>query len=192
MVIVAIHLHNQQSNNFREEQQQNAKWSGLARYVCSFLAFPVGSPSKGVNYTPLWLTVSTARVVAVDLLYYQYHPYLQSCWRKYLGLEALILKTVAKLGVARRPPCPQTRSISPRHCLNPLRFLVFIPRQQTSPFHTRNHTSHYRKYTTTARCNRKVSTDVSRNFWKGVRENDFSLPNNGYQAATQLPVTKMA
>jgi hypothetical protein len=52
LVIVAIHLHNQQSNNFREEQQQNAKWSGLARYVCSFPAFTVGSPNKGVHYTP--------------------------------------------------------------------------------------------------------------------------------------------
>jgi len=47
-----IRLHNQQSNNFHEEQQQNAKWSGLARYLCSFPAFPIGSPSKGVNYTP--------------------------------------------------------------------------------------------------------------------------------------------
>ena len=109
-------------------------WSGLARYVCSFPAFPVGSPSKGVNYTPLWLTVSTARVVAVDLLYYQYHPYLQSCWRKYLGLEALILKTVAKLGVARRPPCPQKCNISPDHCLNPLRFLVFDSETADRPF----------------------------------------------------------
>jgi len=51
-VIVVIRLCNQQSNNFRKEQQQNAKWSGLARYLCSFPAFPVGSPSKGVNYTP--------------------------------------------------------------------------------------------------------------------------------------------
>jgi hypothetical protein len=25
-VVVAIRLHNQQSNNFREEQRQNAKW----------------------------------------------------------------------------------------------------------------------------------------------------------------------
>jgi hypothetical protein len=49
-VIVAIFLHNQQSNNFCEEQQQNAMWSGLARYVCSFPALTFGSPSKGVNY----------------------------------------------------------------------------------------------------------------------------------------------
>ena len=50
MVIVAIRLPNQQSNNFHEEQQQNAKWSGLARYVCSFPAFSVGSPSKVAHY----------------------------------------------------------------------------------------------------------------------------------------------
>ena len=63
--------------------------------------------------------------MAVDLPHYQHHPHLQSCWRKNLGLEALILKTVTKVGVARRPPCPQRRNISPRRCLNPLRFLVF-------------------------------------------------------------------
>jgi len=51
-VIVAIRLHNQHSNNFLKEQQQNAKWSELAHFMCSFPAFPVGSPSKGVNYTP--------------------------------------------------------------------------------------------------------------------------------------------
>ena len=32
---------------------------------------------------------------------------------------------VVKVGVARCPPCPQKRNISPRHCLNPLRFLIF-------------------------------------------------------------------
>ena len=40
------------SNNFRKEQQLNTKWSGLTRYLCSFPALPVGSPSKSVNYTP--------------------------------------------------------------------------------------------------------------------------------------------
>jgi hypothetical protein len=63
--------------------------------------------------------------VAVDLPHYQHHPHLQSCWRKNLGLEAVILKTVTKVGMAHRPPCPQKRNISPRRCLNPLRFLVF-------------------------------------------------------------------
>jgi hypothetical protein len=53
--LVAIRRDNQQSNNFRKEQQQNAKWSRLARYMCSFPAFPIGSPSKGVHYTPLGL-----------------------------------------------------------------------------------------------------------------------------------------
>jgi len=51
-VRVAIRLHNQQSNNYREEQQQNAEWSGLALYMSSFPAFPVGGPSKGVKYMP--------------------------------------------------------------------------------------------------------------------------------------------
>ena len=69
--------------------------------------------------------MSTGRVVAVDLPHYQHHPHLQSCWRKNLGLKAAILKTIAKVGVARRPPCPQKRNISPRRCLNQLRFLVF-------------------------------------------------------------------
>jgi len=71
-------------------------------------------------------TVSTGRVVAVDLPHYQHHHHhLQSCWQKILGLEAVILKTVAKVGVACRPPCPQKRNISPRCCPNPLPFLVF-------------------------------------------------------------------
>jgi len=51
-VKVAIRLDNQQSNNFCEEQQQNANWSGLTCYVCCFPDFPIESPSKGMNYTP--------------------------------------------------------------------------------------------------------------------------------------------
>jgi hypothetical protein len=63
--------------------------------------------------------------VAVDLPHYQYDPYLQNCWRKNLGLEAGIWKTVTKVGVACRPLCPQMHNISPRHCPNPLQFLIF-------------------------------------------------------------------
>ena len=63
--------------------------------------------------------------MAVDLPHYQHHPHLQGCWQKNLGLEAVILKTAAKVGVARHPPCPQKQNISPRCCLNPLQFLVF-------------------------------------------------------------------
>jgi hypothetical protein len=37
----------------------------------------------------------------------------------------LYVYPVAKVGVARRPPCPQKRNISPRRCLNPLQFLVY-------------------------------------------------------------------
>ena len=69
--------------------------------------------------------MSTERVVAVDLPHYQHHPHLQSGWQKSLGLEALILKTVTKVDVIRRPPCPQKCNISPHSCLNPLRCLVF-------------------------------------------------------------------
>jgi hypothetical protein len=47
-----IRLHNQESNNFLEEQQENTKWSGLARYVFTFPAFPVWNPNKGLHYTP--------------------------------------------------------------------------------------------------------------------------------------------
>jgi len=46
--------------------------------------------------------------------------------RKNLVLEAVKWKTVAKVGVAPLcPTCLQMRSISPRHCPKPLRFLVF-------------------------------------------------------------------
>ena len=78
-------------------------------------------------------TVPTGRVVAVDLPHNQHHHHLQSCWWKNLGLEAVILKTVAKLGMARRPPCPQKRNISLRRCLNPLRFLVFYSETADEP-----------------------------------------------------------
>jgi len=79
-------------------------------------------------------------VVAVDLPHYQHRPHLQSCWWKNLGLEALILKTVTNVGVARRPPCPQKCNISPRHCSNPLRFLVFDSEAAGEPIsHKKSH-----------------------------------------------------
>ena len=53
--------------------------------------------------------------------------------RKNLGLESVILKTITKVGVAHRPPCPQKRNISPRCCLNPLRFLVFDSKTADKP-----------------------------------------------------------
>jgi len=120
-VIVAIRLHNQQSNNFREGQQQNAKWSGLARYLRTFPAFPVGSLSKGVNYMPsglrgqcpqagLWLL--TCHITNIILIF-------RAAGGKIWGWR---LCTVTKVGVARRP---QKHNISPHRCLNPLRFLVF-------------------------------------------------------------------
>jgi hypothetical protein len=61
--------------------------------------------------------------VAVDLPHYQHHQ-LQSYWHKNLGLEAVIMKTAAKVGVAPHP-CPQMCNISPSRSPNPLQFLVF-------------------------------------------------------------------
>jgi len=71
--------------------------------------------------------------VAVDLPHYQHHPHLQSCWQKNLGVEDLIFKTVAKVGMACQPPFPQKRNISPHCCLNPLRFLVFDSKTADEP-----------------------------------------------------------
>jgi len=121
--------------------------------------------------------VSTGRVVAVDLPHYQHHHHhLQSCWWKNLGLEAVILKTVAKVGVACRPPCPQKRNISPRCCLNPLRFLVFD--SETADKHCN----------ATTALNSKLSTDISRNFCKAFRDN---APSPHLTTETQLRVTKI-
>ena len=114
--------------------------------------------------------MSTGRVVTVDLPHYQHH-HLQSCWRKNLGLEAVILKTVAKVGVACRPPCPQKRNISPRCCLNPLRFLVFD--SETADEHCN----------ATTALNSKLSTDC-----KAVRDN---APSPHLTTDTQLRVTKI-
>jgi len=127
--------------------------------------------------------VSTGRVVAVDLPHYQHNPHLQSCWQKNLGLEALILKTVAKVGVAH-PLCPQKCNISPRHCLNPLRFLVFDSDSRRARFTREISRSIDDNLSATAGWNSKLSTDISRNFCKTFGENALSpLPNNHYPAA---------
>ena len=76
--------------------------------------------------------------------------------------------------VARRPLCYQKRNISPRHCLNPLRFLVFDSETADEPVsHKKSHFP-LKKCSTTAGWNNKLSTDISCNFCKGVGENDFS------------------
>ena len=75
----------------------------------------------------------TGWVVAVDLPHYQHHRHLQSCWRKNLVLEVLILMNVTKVGMARRRPCLQKRDISPHRCLNPLRFFVFDSETEDEP-----------------------------------------------------------
>jgi hypothetical protein len=85
--VVTILLHDQQSNNFREEQHQNAQWGGLPIEMCCVTAFPFGGPSK-------WCTarirgkgaVSTALIVAFDLPYSQQHARSQRWLLKSLSL----------------------------------------------------------------------------------------------------------
>jgi len=70
--------------------------------------------------------VSTERVVVVDLPHCQHRPNLQSCWWNNLDLDAVTGKTIVKVGVAPlRPLNLVLPDIYPRHCQNPLRFLVF-------------------------------------------------------------------
>ena len=85
------------------------------------------------------------------------------------------LKNVAKVGVAC-PPYPQKLNISPRCCLNALRFLVFD--SETADEHCN----------ATTEWNSKISTDISRNFCKAVRDNARS-PH--LTTDTQLRVTKI-
>jgi len=171
----------------------NAEWSGLARYVCSFPAFPVASPSKGVNYTPLLLRgqcpqaglwLLTCHITNIILIFraasgkiwawrlWYWRPSQRWAWLVLHALRNVIFLLVA--------------------VWIHYDFLYLVLRQQMSPFHTTNLTFHYRNCRTTAGCNSELLTDVSCTFCKGVWENAFSLPNNRYQAATQLPVTKIA
>jgi len=99
-----IRLHIQQSNNFHKEQQQNAKWSGLWRCVCSFTAFPVGGPNKGVHYTPsgfrgqcplrgLWLL--TCHITNITLVSHE----AMASWENFSCVFCFIsLLIVSKLG----------------------------------------------------------------------------------------------
>ena len=124
--------------------------------------------------------------MAVDLPHYQHHPHLQSCWQKNLGLEAMILKTVAKVGVAR-PPCPQKRNISPRRCLNLLRFLIFDSETaDETVFHEKSHIPLMKTVVPLLGGNSQVT--LSRNFCKAVGEND---PSSYLKTVTQLHVTKI-
>jgi hypothetical protein len=156
---VAIRLHNQQSNNFREEQQQNAKWSGLFRYVCSFLAYRVGSPSKVKNYTRLWLRwqcvqaglwLTTCHITSIILIFRATDEKIWG-WRLWYWMPSRRWAWLVVLGALRNVVFLLV-VVSIHYG-----FSYLIPRQQRSPFHTRNLTFHYRKYTATARCNRKVS-----------------------------------
>ena len=58
-----------------------------------------------------------------------------------MGLEAVNMKTIAKVGVAPlRPTCQQMRNISHRHCPDHLRFLVFDSETTDEPiWHAKPH-----------------------------------------------------
>jgi len=115
-MVVAFRFHNQQSDTFREEQQQNANWTGLYRRVCSCFAFPVGggAPIKvctkrlwGLGECPLrelWLL--TFHIAIIILIF-------RAAGRKIWALVA-----------SRCPLCQQMRNVSSRRCPNSLRILV--------------------------------------------------------------------
>jgi len=122
-----IHLHNQRSNNFCKEQQQIAKWSRLSRYVCSFTAFPVGGPSKGVHYTPsgfrgqcplrrLWLL--TCHITTTILIFRAAGGKFWT-WRLWNGRQSRRWVWLIFVLVSR---CINS---SPCRCPNPFQFLVF-------------------------------------------------------------------
>jgi len=56
LLVVAIGLHHQQRNNFRDEQQQNAEWSGFSGDMCYFTVLPFGGPGRGGHYMPSEVT----------------------------------------------------------------------------------------------------------------------------------------
>jgi hypothetical protein len=127
--------------------------------------------------------------MAIDPPHYQHHPHLQSYWQKNLSLEAVILKTVSKVGMARRPPCPLKRNISPRRCPNPQRFLVFDSETADEPVFVREISrSTDENCSANTGWNSKGSTVISRNFYKAVGEN---APSPYLTTVTQLRVTKI-
>jgi hypothetical protein len=105
-VTAAIYLYNHQGNNFCEEYQQNAKWSGLACYVCSFPAFSVGGPTKGVHCMPSGFREQCPQSSSSSKLLVEKS-----------GLGGCDIETVTKVGVAYRH---QMDNISPCGCPNPL------------------------------------------------------------------------
>jgi hypothetical protein len=74
-------------SSIHEEQQQNAKWSGLLGVMCAdSLLFSFGAQIKVCKHA-FWGkgAVSIVWVVAIDLLHYEQHPHPQRCWQKNLG-----------------------------------------------------------------------------------------------------------
>jgi hypothetical protein len=96
-------------------------------------------------------------------------------------MEAVILKTVAKVGVARRPLCPQKWNISPLRCLNPLRFLVFDSETADEP-----EKSHIPLMKTALRLLGGTANSQLKQvagFAKQMGKMSFPLPKNRYPAA---------
>jgi hypothetical protein len=99
----------------------------------------------------------------------------------------LYVYPVAKLGVARRPPCPQKRNISPHRCLNQLLFLIFDSETADEP--EKSHAS-LTKTSMTTGWNSKLSTlnDLCSQLTKQLGK----MPLSPYlTTVTQLRVTKI-
>ena len=53
ILVVAVSLHHQQSDNFCEIQKKNAKWTGAVIYAGHFIVLSSGAPCVCVCYTAL-------------------------------------------------------------------------------------------------------------------------------------------
>ena len=76
------------------------------------------------------------------------------------GLEAVNGKTVVKVGMAHlHPSCKQVPNISPRRCLNPLKFLAFDSETADKPVSDMLHFEE--NCIATAGSNSKISSERS-------------------------------
>jgi hypothetical protein len=129
VVVVTIRLHHQQSNNFPQEQHQNAQWSRLRSDMCCLTAFPFGGPGKWVQCTHSGGkgAVSTAWIVAVYLSPPQQLRRPQKCSRNSLSwthpVKGEIFVTVVMAPFLHLPY--QMCRTAPHRCQNPKPFHVF-------------------------------------------------------------------
>jgi hypothetical protein len=99
-------------------------------------------------------------------------------------LESLILKTFAKVGVARRSPCPQKRNISPRRCLNPLQFLIFDSETADEPvLREKSHVPLMKTLVQLLGGTTNSQATLVASSANHLGKSSFSLPNNCYPAA---------